>query len=351
MKAFNFYTLADLGKKTDKGYEILKVGTMYSKKYGKIEVTQGMIDTIVAHFNDNVLETAPYIDVEHKRTEGSCGPITKALSEDGKLYIDIDWNNRGKELVDDKQFMYLSAHIDEALDSKTGKTIPLVLLGAALTNYPVYKDQSPLYELTLSETPLPTGEKADGSGSDKNKNGGNPMEEFKKALEALTQAISALPDDAAKEQAKKDAAAAIGVSMEMACKPGEKKMSEIEIKLAEEAKLQLKEVSDKVKTLSEENAGLRKQIKASEFDAAYLGKKITADNKDRFFSLFLADEENTKAILESMPDLKLTDEIGKTGKGDTEFKLTEKQEGIAKETGYDVTKPEERKRFLESIKD
>lgn len=351
MNKMEFYALADLNAKTEKGYEILRVGTMYSRKYGKIVIKQEHLDSIVKHFADNVLETIPFVDEEHKRTEGSRGPITKVFTEDGKLYIDVGWNSIGLKLIEDKVYMYLSAHIDEAIDSKTGKVTPWVLLGAAMTNYPVYKGQNPLYELTLSETPPSTDKNADGSGSDKNNKGGNPMDEFKKALEALTQAMAALPDDAAKEQAKKDAVAALGFDYELAC--GKKtQMSEADVKLAEEAKLQLKETSAQVKTLSEENSKLKSQIKASEFDAKYLGKKVTAANRDKFLELFQLNEKSTSEILDTMPDLKLTDEAGKDNKGGgkEEFELSEAQAGIAKETGYDVTKPEERKRFLENIK-
>ena len=69
-------------------------------------------------------------------------------------------------------------------------------------------------------------------------------------------------------------------------------------------------LSDKIKKLEKENQEKNIQLKDSIFTQKYLGKKILPAQKASFFSLFLKDEIEMTKILDGMPRLNLTDELG-----------------------------------------
>lgn len=79
------------------------------------------------------------------------------------------------------------------------------------------------------------------------------------------------------------------------------------------------QMSEENKQLKDRLRKLEIQLTENAFEKAFVGKKITPAQKDRYFKLYLSDQETTKQILAEMPDLNLTVELG----SDNDIQLSE----------------------------
>jgi hypothetical protein len=62
--------------------KVLPVGTFHCAKYGKLEITKEMCDSMVQHYNEKVMgEYLSFIDIDHF-TGDSCGWITALKAEE-----------------------------------------------------------------------------------------------------------------------------------------------------------------------------------------------------------------------------------------------------------------------------
>jgi phage I-like protein len=116
---------------------LLPAGETFEGRDGrKFENTE--FEALLAEFHANGMDLP--IDIEHstevKAPEGEPAPAMgwiKSLSMDADgVWGDVEWNERGKELVESKQYRYISP-VFEA-EAKTKRVVKL--LSAALTNRP-----------------------------------------------------------------------------------------------------------------------------------------------------------------------------------------------------------------------
>lgn len=327
-------------------HKLLSGRTIYTKNQGEIPITESLIDTIVKNFNDGVMEIAPFIDLDHSRAEsyGQIIGVKKEIEEDGNpaLFIDVEWNNRGQEMIKNKVYMYLSADIEPYINSKTGEKTDWVLHGAALTNYPADKAQN---ILKLSDTLTGSIIKLEDT---------IMTPEISKMIEDLL-AVYTNSEDLVKEEIKKAIMDAIG---------GKKPEAEIEVevpemkgvkcedvKLADKAQViesEFLKLSEKHNAVVSELEGLKKTMKLSEFKSKYLGVKITPDQYESFSKLFLADEASATEILEKMPSLNLTSEIGaESTKGS--YQLSDQDKQIMVSLKMNPEKQEDVEKFISHI--
>lgn len=304
-----------------KYYRVLEPGVIYSNNKGQFDITPQLLSDIVKNFESGANETQPFVDVEHDQSE-SCGPITAVMLHEGMLYIHPEWNDKGRHLVGEKRYMYLSVDVEPVKNSKTGAVTYPVLVGSGLTNKPVYKGQK---IMKLSE--LPTGDKSEKIKGDKT------MDELKKAWEALKGLIATLMKGEEADAVKAEVgniAAEIGdisgagetVAMSDHTKQVEKLTGEInglekqlsDKKLTgneqvEALTIRLNELKDSFDKTQEILNSQDIQLKRYQFNEKY-GKKLVPGNRDKFFTLFLKDEKAVDEIIKEMPEHKLTDSIG-----------------------------------------
>lgn len=76
-----------------------------------------------------------------------------------------------------------------------------------------------------------------------------------------------------------------------------------QVQMSEKTSLELSELRKKVESYEI-------KLKEKDFNAEFVGKKIFPAEKKNYWALFLKDEVNTRAILNSKPELKLSEEIG-----------------------------------------
>lgn len=124
-----------------------KPGTYTHSKYGKITVTkarnQRFVDNVVAKVYDQQLP----IDAEHAyKLSGAFGwikPEHVRLNDDGSVSVKPEWTDRGHAALKEGRFKYISPEWwDEYVQPMTDKMFKDVLIGAALTTRPFFKEGS-----------------------------------------------------------------------------------------------------------------------------------------------------------------------------------------------------------------
>ena len=132
--------------------QLMRVGTFYDERYGKVEITPLILTEMEKNFNNNVRKIDIALDFSHNSDGPAAGWIKRVkLSQDGQeLWGEIDWTNAGKENLLGKEFRYVSPDFTFAYkDNETLEEHGAVLLGAGLTNRPVIKNMAPA--ITLHE--------------------------------------------------------------------------------------------------------------------------------------------------------------------------------------------------------
>jgi len=333
-----------------KSYKVLELGEMKTEKYGKIQVVMSRdevkpgslaipVQDIVDHFKMGVLGTEPFIDEEHDRGRAK-GWIKDVFIQDNALWLSIDWNPKGKELVDNGEYAYLSIDVGTAIFE--GKKYTDVLRGAGLTNKPVYKNQEKI-QLSISDSTESNVE------MEKSNKGENQMEKLIEMMETL---LDALKEGIAGEEAEQvkasikeymDQLSALISEPEM--EPGDEAGEGEPAQMSDNTgSIKLSEALEEIKTLKTQVVKLSQENQASKFDAKYLHKKVTPANRDQFFELYLSNQETTETILAGMPDLNVSGAVGFTGNGE-KFQLSEEDKDVMKGVGLDPDSAEDVKKY------
>lgn len=131
-----------------------KPGVYEHQKWGKISVTAERNKHFVDGLNGGVYQKQVPVDAEHQtKLSGALGWMTAArVNEDGSAHVRVDWTDRGRDMIRENRFKYVSPEwFEEWQDpAPQGKKHRDVLVGAALTTRPFFKDGS-LLPLIASE--------------------------------------------------------------------------------------------------------------------------------------------------------------------------------------------------------
>src|SRR5579884_3549329 len=107
----------------------------------------------VENFKRRVYQKHIPINAEHQtKLSGALGYIADMrLNDDGSADALMDWTERGRRLVEDGAFKYVSPEVYATwTDPATGRRFNNVIIGGALTNHPKFKS------LTLEEHTMST---------------------------------------------------------------------------------------------------------------------------------------------------------------------------------------------------
>lgn len=126
--------------------QALPLGTYEHPEYGKIEVTPEKIQQFAANVAANVRGQDLDIDYDHKAAEKvAAGWVKAADARSDGLWLQIDWTQRARKHLGDKEYRYFSPEfIDEWKHPATGVVHKNVLFGGALTNRPFLKGILPI---------------------------------------------------------------------------------------------------------------------------------------------------------------------------------------------------------------
>ena len=149
-------------------------GTYKHPAFGKIVITEKGNQEFIDNFEAQVYQEHIPIDAEHKtKLSGALGFFTKLfLNDDNSVEAAVDWTERGQALLKANGFQYISPEwFDKWTDPATDKTFSNVLIGAAVTSRPFFKERA-LRPLVASEGNLWDG----GSGQKMDLEGGGDNE-------------------------------------------------------------------------------------------------------------------------------------------------------------------------------
>lgn len=153
--------------------QLMRTGTFYDKRYGKVQVEKLHFETMIKNFNEQVRGIELMIDYKHDSDAEAAGwikgldiveaQLSEGNPEEGidpivesQLWADIDWTPAGAKKLADREFAYLSADFDPNYKDNENPEVSFghVLLGAALTNRPVIKRMSPAIQLSETESSI-----------------------------------------------------------------------------------------------------------------------------------------------------------------------------------------------------
>lgn len=178
--------------------QLLRVGTFYHDKYGKIDITEATLSELKTNFDSKVRGIDIAIDFSHKSEDEAAGWVKSVeIDDDGKtLWGTVDWTPTAIQKLSEKQFRYISSNFNfKYVDNETQRNHGAVLLGAGLTNRPVVKGMAPVVELSEYE-PLEVEIEVEVNKEQEQENinpqpEGDQMEEKIKELEAMIAQLKA----------------------------------------------------------------------------------------------------------------------------------------------------------------
>lgn len=144
-----------------------KPGSYQHPVYGTINITRERNANFVANFNAKVYQQSLPIDAEHEtKMSGALGWIVGlSQNRDGSVEASVEWTDRGRSLVAEDRFRYISPEwFEEWRQPDTGTVYQDILVGAALTTRPFFKEDSlrPLGVLVANEAGLVANEEVTG---------------------------------------------------------------------------------------------------------------------------------------------------------------------------------------------
>lgn len=135
-------------------------GNYTHPKWGKVKASSERNARFVDGFRQGVYGQQLPVDVEHEGKAWGAVGYLKDLRQnsDGSVDAQVDWNDRGRLLIKQDRFKYISPEwYDEWQDPATDRVYKDVLIGAALTTRPFFKEGA-LRPLVASEHGLLIGE-------------------------------------------------------------------------------------------------------------------------------------------------------------------------------------------------
>lgn len=131
-----------------KRIQLVPIGDWGDSAKGTFQITKAMCDQMVENF-ERKIRAGVDINIEHMSENGAAGWVKKVESADDGLYGEVEWTPMGEEKVKNKEYKFISPEIDFLhFDPETGAEYTNVLIGAAITNRPFFKQ---LQHLNASE--------------------------------------------------------------------------------------------------------------------------------------------------------------------------------------------------------
>jgi phage I-like protein len=123
--------------------QIAKTGSFYDRRYGKFSIThkdfEKWLDNFERFAKANGRPGLP-VDVDHGperrgQTE-AVGWVTALAAQGDELWATVQWNSKGRELVSDQRYAFLSPSYKDDFVDEQGKSHGTALIGVGLTNRP-----------------------------------------------------------------------------------------------------------------------------------------------------------------------------------------------------------------------
>jgi len=110
--------------------------------WGSFEVTEAGNKEFVTNFNAHVYQKHIALDAEHEtKVSGAVGYLEElSMNDDGSVEAAVDWTPRGKKLIAEDAFKFISPEwYEQWTDPATQQEYENVIIGGALTTRPFFK--------------------------------------------------------------------------------------------------------------------------------------------------------------------------------------------------------------------
>lgn len=248
-------------------------GTYQHPLYGTLDFSPKNYSRTIENFKAGVYQERIPVNVEHERYSSAVGWITDMrLASDGSIEAKVDWNQRGKTLVEDDRYRYVSAEWFDYWSPPDDPSIvhDNIAVGLTLCTRPYFKE-SVLRPLAASEavlTRVAASEVAAGAKAPKE----TGMTEEDKAAQAAAAAAatSGVSDDQVKQLSER-ILAEMGEGTKVSDPLVRQVVERAAIALAE-ADSKVKLADDRARTLTEQNAVLMAENRVKVFTDEVMGR-------------------------------------------------------------------------------
>lgn len=116
------------------------------------EIGKALVGNFEARAVKGIYQSNIPINVEHDSLGGKIGQIGDVILGDDGVYGKLDLTDKGRQMLADGQFDYLSPEIVWDLeDTKTGESVGPFFVGLAVTNYPFFGDATAMFSREAGE--------------------------------------------------------------------------------------------------------------------------------------------------------------------------------------------------------
>jgi hypothetical protein len=294
--------------------EMLRIGIFMHKKYGELDITDEMLETMVTNFKNNIVGREVSFDWNHK-AEAASGWLKNVRIEDGVLIGTTELTDEGKDSIKKKKYGYFSIeYSDDYENPETGEKHGPTIVGGALTNRPfmtkLKKIEFSLEDLGVSIYRLQEDESMD----DPTKVKRTPVKKTDDGDDDL--------------QTKLETANSEIDNLKKKLEESEKKLEEVSGDSGDDKKLQefiteqkkaMTTLQNEIKTLREQGDDDRKKLVDSEEKNRQLSVSRTCEK-------LIRDDHHHPAIIEVAKQIMMSDSSGKkivklsetVGEGDDE---------------------------------
>jgi hypothetical protein len=321
---------------------LLRAGTFNTEKYGAVPLQASDLTQMKENF-DNGLgmadngQTGIPIDYAHQSHLNAAGWI-KNLSIEGDALFggDIEWSGSGRKALLDKEYKCLSsdfypAAFGEWVDAESGVRASNVIVGAALTNRPMFTGNQPVIASEIDTNKEGKTTTIINIEATENKETSMNIDVLRvKAAADLTgpeqRFLQANADKLSDDEKKKYEIVASETP-----KPTNTEVKSVQATELKAANEQIAGLQASVEALQANVTASNKEKAENTVDEAIGTGKIVANQKDKWVGLILADEGN-KELLSNLPDNKLLGSTqGSNASGDAIESAREKQARLATE--------------------
>lgn len=124
--------------------EILKTGAYNTGCIGDTRIyTDSHLNQIIQNFTKKIGTTSDnkiLMKAEHYGSSEAMGWITGIEKNGDTLFASIEWTDKGKEVINNKEYRFVSVELAKIFSGNDGKIYNDVLTAVALTNQPVITD-------------------------------------------------------------------------------------------------------------------------------------------------------------------------------------------------------------------
>jgi phage I-like protein len=125
--------------------QILRTGTWNHPEYGVFSITEADLDEFVFNFQANVVGHDICVDVNHDWNHTAIGWYKELTREGNVLFASIEWNDKGLELINSKEYRYFSPELYFTYKpADSDQVFRNVLYGGGITNRPFFKKMKAL---------------------------------------------------------------------------------------------------------------------------------------------------------------------------------------------------------------